>query len=156
MYSYSRIKKGNTNKGIFLSPSVIISDLKATGLWGQVEGLIQKIATADLGTKASIKQSFAPMTGEYNNGKSRHTPKSTLEEAICCAITTTTVNKPTISFRSTDGKYTNTCIIPDIPLDQLQSFISLFRKMLLSNSSQSLFVGRVTKNRKEKRRYIYP
>lgn len=98
-YSYVRVKKGNTAKGVFLAPSVTITDMKATGLWSQIEGLIKQLEKEKFGDKASIKQSIAPMTGEYNNGRSRHTPKSTLEEAVCCAITTVSIFKPCISFR---------------------------------------------------------
>lgn len=150
-YTYAKIKKGDTKNGVYLAPSVVISDLKATGLWTQIEGLIKSLQNLKLEDKASIKQSFAPMTGEYNNGRSRHTPKSTLEEAVCCAITTTSIYKPCISFRGADGKYTNYCIIPDLPAQELQVFISLFKRMLRSDSSKSLFIGRVHKEEKKKR-----
>lgn len=149
-YKYEKIKKGNPGNGIFLSPSVIISDLKATGLWTQVETLITKLTTSNLEDKASIKQSFAPMTGEYNNGKSRHTPNSTLEEAVCCAITTLSLYKPSISFQGSDGKYSNYCIIPDLPMNEMQAFISLFKRMLNSNTSKSLFIGKVSKEVKKR------
>lgn len=145
IYSYSKIKKGDTTKGIFLAPSVTVSDMKATGLWSQIEQLIKKLDTASLEDRESIKQSFAPMVGEYNNGRSRHTPTSNLKEAVCCAITTLTPYKPSISFRSTDGKYTNYCIIPDLTVEELQRFIGIFKRMLLSDSSKNLFVGKVKK-----------
>jgi CRISPR-associated protein Cas8c/Csp2 len=144
-YSYARIKKGNPNKGIFLAPSVTITDIKATGLWSQVQGLMKQLENSQLSDNASVKQSIAPMTGEYNNGRSRHTPKSTLEEAVCCAIATTSTIKPCISFRGSDGKYTNYSIIPDLPVQELQTFIALFRRMLISNATRSLFVGSVSK-----------
>lgn len=149
-YSYARIKKGNTPNGIFLSPSVIISDLKATGLWTQIEELIKKLEISKLEDNASIKQSFAPTTGEYNNGRSRHTPKSTLEEAVCCAITTLSIYKPSISFRASDGKYTNYCIIPDLSVEENQAFIALFKRMLNSDTSKTLFTGKVSKEEKKK------
>ena len=144
-YTYTKIKKGSPDKGVFLSPSVTITDIKAPGLWTQIEGLIKQLDNSKLDDKASIKQSIAPMTGEYNNGRSRHTPKSTLEEAVCCAITTTSIYKPCISFRSSDGKYTNHSIIPDLPIEELQAFIALFKKMLISNASKSLFSGIVSR-----------
>jgi CRISPR-associated protein Cas8c/Csp2 len=154
-YNYARIKKGDTSNGVFLSPSVIISDLKATGLWVQIEGLIDKLETSKLEDATSIKQSFAPMTGEYNNGRSRHTPKSTLEEAVCCAITTLSIYKPSISFQGSDGKYTNYCIIPDLSVKDGQAFISLFKRMLNSDTSKSLFIGKVSKDKKKQGdRYI--
>lgn len=149
VYSYIRMKKGNPQKGIFLSPSVTISDMKATGLWSQIEKLVKQLEKSQFSDSASIKQSIAPITGEYNNGRSRHTPKSTLEEAVCCAITTTSTFKPCIAFRGSDGKYTNYSIIPDLSVEKLQAFIALFRRMQVSNASKSLFIGNVSKEEKK-------
>lgn len=148
-YSYARIKKGNPSKGVFLAPSITITDLKASGLWKKSEELIKMVEKFKFEDTTSIKQSIAPMTGEYNNGRSRHTPKSTLEEAVCNAITTTSIYKPCISFRGSDGKYNNYSIIPDLSVKELQTFIALFKRMLVSDASKSLFIGSVSKEEKK-------
>lgn len=148
-FQYARLKDGNPAAGIFLSPNVISSDMSAKGLWGKIEEFQKKLSESSLDDfykKESAKQSFAPTAGEYNNGKpSRQTANIPLIEAVCCAITTIATDKP--AFTSSGGKLSmqNTTILPDLPLDELRQFITVFRRVS-KFKTENLMEGKVKKD----------
>lgn len=129
-YTYARILEGNTASGVYLSPSVIVQYKSAKSLWTMIESFQEKLSNNYLKkvgqAKESAKQTYAPTSGEYNNGKaSRQTATISLFEAVCCAIVTTTPLKPCYIHMDSNGM-SNTTIIPDLPLNDLRKFITLF------------------------------
>lgn len=153
IYQYARLKEGNPSAGIFLSPTIISLDKSAKGLWGKVEEFqtnLSEVSPSDFYKKESAKQSFAPTAGEYNNGKpSRQTANIPMIEAVCCAITTITADKPAFTHIESSGKKLsmfNTTILPDMPLDELKQFITVFRRVS-KFKTDNLMEGRVKKEK---------
>ncbi len=151
-YQVVKLKEGKPQMGIFLSPAITTSDKAAQGLWGKVEEFKEKLASkepVDFYKKESAKQSFAPTAGEYNNGKSsRQTASITLIEAICCAITTVSPDKPAfaqVTIKDKKPSYSNTTILPDLPVKELRNFITVFRRVSMFKT-ENLLEGRVFRN----------
>jgi len=158
-FQYARLREGNPSVGIFLSPTIIISDELAEGLWGKIEEFKTKLSSTtavDFYKKESARQSFAPTAGEYNNGKpSRQTANISLIEAVCCAITTITTHKPAFTHIESNGKkvtMSNTTILPDLPLNEMKQFITVFRRVS-KFKTDNLMEGKVTK-KEEKKTFI--
>ena len=151
-YNYKNLENNNTKKGEFLAPHISTNNKSAKALYAYTNDLISNIDKLDLSSSEEIRQRIAPSVGEYNNGKGRHVPKSTLEEAICCLLTTLTLYKPCISPKDDKGVNINYCIIPDLPIKELQSFVSLFKRMLITASTDTLFHGDVKKDTKNKKK----
>ena len=149
-YIYKNLKDNETKKGEFLSPHISTNNKSAKALYDYTSDLITNIDKIDLLSSEQIRQRIAPLVGEYNNGKSRHVPKSSLEEAICCLITTLSPYKPCISPKDDKGVNINYCLIPDLSVKELQSFINLFKRMLVTSSTNTLFHGDIKKDTKNK------
>lgn len=152
-FHFARLKDGNPSAGVFLSPSVISTDKGAKGLWGKIEEFQVKLGqkpAVDFYKKESAKQSFAPTAGEYNNGKpSRQTANIPFIEAVCCAITTLTADKPAFTnVDSSGGKVSmsNTTILPDLPLGELREFINVFKSVSKYKTDKQL-EGKVKKDK---------
>jgi hypothetical protein len=152
-FQFAKLKEGNPSRGIFLSPNVITSDKGAQGLWVKIEEFqrnLRKQPSVDFYKSESAKQGFAPTAGEYNNGKaSRQTANIPFIEAVCCAITTTTADKPAfINIDSSGNKVTlsNTTILPDLPLDELRAFINVFKEVS-KRKTDNLLEGKVKKEK---------
>lgn len=137
--------KGLPNKGIFLSPNITSSDFQAGKTWLGTNALIKKL-NGKKDKNENLTMSLFPMSGKFNNGKkSQSTPKASLTEVACTAISTTTPYKPYLTYRTFKGGKTersNTAIIPDLPLDKMIKFIALFKSMQ-SDISKNLMVGAV-------------
>ena len=147
-YEYKPIKKGIPEKGIFLAPHIITSDKSAQDLYIEIEGIIKEIPKInDLKKKESLKKSFAPTAGEYNNGAaSRKNASVTLLEYLCCALTTISTKKPSyaqITIKDNKPSYCNTTIIPDLPLDDLRKFIRVF-ETILKTKTPNLLIGKTS------------
>ena len=149
-YYYKNLKNNSTSKGEFLAPHISTNNKSAKALYSYTDNLINNISNLDLSSSEQIRQRIAPSVGEYNNGKGRHVPKSTLEEAVCCLLTTLSLYKPCISPKDNKGVNINYCIIPDLPLQELHSFISLFKRMLITGTTETLLYGDVRKDTKNK------
>lgn len=148
-YQTENLKRGDTESGIFLSPTIVSSDMTAQKLWENVEEFKAKLVNKEsvyFNEKESVKQTFAPTAGEYNNGKSsRQTANITLMEAICCTITTISPDKPAfaqITIKDKKRSYSNTTILPDLPIHQLKQFITVFRRVSLFKT-ENLMVGNI-------------
>ena len=157
LFTYTKTMDGNPSKGVFLTPSIITSDKSAKGLWGKVVEIAKNLATIqqqDLFKKTRVQQSVAPTAGEFNNGAaSRKTADISLLEFVCCAITTVSPHKPAYAqITVKDGKpsYSNTTIIPDLPLDDLRKFIRVF-DIILKTKTTNLFIGKVSDKDKIKK-----
>lgn len=130
---------GLAAKGNFLSPTAITRAKSAKQLWQAQQKLISSLKDGEnLDSSVTVTMSIAPVTSKINNGKiSQASPKSTLFEASCCAITNTTPLKPVIT-----QELKPVCIIPDLSIKHLKSFISLFERMLISQGSNKLFYAK--------------
>lgn len=137
--------KGLPDQGIFLSPNITSSDFQAGKTWTRVASLIKKLNGQREKTE-NLTMSVFPMSAKFNNGKkSQSTPKASLSEVACTAITTTTPYKPCLSYRVFKGGKTersNAAIIPDLPLDKMIKFIALFKSMQ-SDVHKDLMIGKV-------------
>ncbi len=147
-FSFSKIEKGNTDKGIFLSPNIISTDILAKNIWKGANDFLIKLNDTLLGKSEKVKMALSPTSGEFlsfsqKSGIGRGTPKSTLLEMALSIITTLTPYKPCMQ-----DKGNNTAIIPDLPLPDMVNFIRFFKDMLSHKSSNDLFVGRVKKEEK--------
>ncbi len=149
-FQFAKIKEGNPSGGIFLSPNVISLDKGAQGLWSKIEEFqsnLRKKPAVDFYKSESAKQSFAPTAGEYNNGKaSRQTANIPFIEAVCCAITTVTADKPAFTNFDSKGKPSSTTILPDLPLNELRAFINVFKE-ISKRKTDKLLEGRVKKDK---------
>ncbi len=142
-YGYVNVEKGNPKNGIFLSPNVIATDLLIGNTLTSANNLIKNMQSKNLLSSEDATMSISPLSGEFlsfstkgNIGRGK--PKSTLLEMGLSMVTTLTPYKPCMQDRGD-----NTCIIPDLSLECMIDFIRLFKDMLLHNSSQELFIGRV-------------
>lgn len=154
-YVYLREAKGHPKIGVFLSPSIISSERQAKNIWNEGNDIIQSLKTKKLDKIDIIKMSIAPTAGEFlsfslSNSIGRGKPKATLKEISLSAISSTTIFKPCLQYRveKKGGPETaNTCIIPDISLENLTDFILLFKKLMLTRSASDLMVGDVRKSK---------
>lgn len=149
-YSFARIEKGKTDKGIFLSPNVISTDMLGKNTWKAAIQIIDKCSNNLLDKSENVTMAISPLTGEYlsfstKGGIGRGKPKSTVLDMGLSMITTLTPYKPCLQNRGD-----NSCIIPDLPLKEMMDFISLFKDMLNHQTSKNIYYGRVKKEEKGK------
>lgn len=146
-------KKGDTKNFIYLASWVITNDQKAQGLYAACEDLQSKKEN-NYEELVRLKLTYSPLSGEYNNGKSRHTAKATLYENLASAITTVSPNKPAltiIDYSGNNPSYTNTAIIPDLPIDEMIAFIKLFQKIKFKEiEGEGIFSAKVKVEEKGK------
>ncbi|MDR1895762.1 MAG: type I-PGING CRISPR-associated protein Cas8c/Csp2 [Prevotellaceae bacterium] len=150
-YDFCKIEKGNPARGIYLSPNVVSTDKQAGNLWKVAEELINALRTQLFEKPEDLNMSVAPTAGEYlsfslKGGISRGKPRVSLKEQGLSAVTTLTVNKPSLQYRvDKKGKpeLFNICIIPDLSIDKLMDYISLFKRMLKSKTASNLKVGNI-------------
>lgn len=137
--------KNDAKKYHFLSPHVMITEMKASQLLKDATLLSDELQNAKgdfLFKGADINKSGNPMSGEFlsfSSTISRGKSKCSLYEKSLCLVTSLTPYKPSIQE---NGE--NACIIPDLPVEQLCLFIDVFKRMQLSKT-QDLMVGRVKK-----------
>jgi CRISPR-associated protein Cas8c/Csp2 len=144
-YDYSKIEKGNTECGIYLSPSIIAEDKGASKTFGAATEIMNILDTKNLNDQIDAKKNAAPLTGEYltfnlNGGITRGKPKCCIYELGLNTISTITPYKPCLQDK---GK--NFAIIPNLSLAEFKDFILLFKDMLQHESSNDLKFGRVKK-----------
>jgi hypothetical protein len=133
---------GLAAQGKYLAPSIVTTDGDAKGSYENVVAIIRELRSEkDLQSDFIFSRSFAPTTAKINNGKSSQSPpKGSLLEAACCAIATSTPNKPAAWI---EGR--NTVIVPDLPLEELRDFIELFENMMRSNLDGNLYEAKLKK-----------
>lgn len=154
-----------SEKGIYLCPNVLTTDYNNQTTWNSHITLldeIRKTKIEDLYTKRKdLTTGLVPISGKFNNGgKGQSYPKATLFEIICCAIASTTPNKPYLAFKDIDSKgkinYIPTTIIPDLELDQMKDFIELFNKILTTQLPDNILSKKVYRNEKTKGNFSRP
>jgi len=143
-------KKGafikESNRGVCvvsydLSPTITTTAMNARILWRMINEMIKKLqeekdVTQALSKKDKAKQTIMPLSGRY--GK-QDEPRATLLERIYCTVTTTTPYKPALIARTKEGgkiKETYCSMIPDLKPDDMEKFIFLFKKMLISEAEK--------------------
>jgi hypothetical protein len=133
---------GLAAQGKYLAPSIVTTDGDAKGSYENIVAIIEGLRSEkDLQSDFVFSRSFAPTTAKINNGKSSQSPpKGSLFEAACCAIATSTPNKPAAWI---EGR--NTVIVPDLPLEELRDFIELFENMMWSNLDGNLYEAKLKK-----------
>lgn len=150
-FDFIKLEKGDTKQGIFLSPNIISSFKESRHIWNKSHYLLEELPKKLLDKLEDVSTSIAPITGEYlsfslNKKIGRGNPKISLKDQGLSAITTLTPIKPCLQYRiDKKGKpdMYNVCIIPDIPLDELKSFIQVFKKLRSSGTDGNLMVGNV-------------
>lgn len=148
-------QKGETERGVFLSPNIISPDIKAHNILKAAKKLLEELpGKIDKNTAATM--SIAPITGEYltfnATGTGRGKPKISYIEAALCTITTMTPDKPCLAYKKRAGGKTeriNTALIPDLDEEQLKNFILVFNRMKSSNTS-ALLKGSIYKEKNKK------
>src|SRR5699024_3153046 len=82
--------RGDSGKGIYLTPNFVTTDLQAKNTWQGVISLIKKLEKeTKLSKTHKLTKSLVPVSNKFNAGKlSPSYPKSTFLEACLCAITT--------------------------------------------------------------------
>lgn len=127
---------GLANQGKYIAPSVVTTDGDAKGTFDNAIDIIESLRNDNsLDKTQDLSRSFAPTTAKINNGKSsQSTPKATLFECACNAVTTLTAIKPAslVNLSKKEGKveFRNVVIIPDLPIVDLMDFLDLFQRML--------------------------
>lgn len=149
IYCRKKIEKGDSKKGIFLSPNILSDDQINT--WSGANNLLIEIKNSTLDKHDDVTKSIAPITGEYLSfslkaGIGRGKPKTTLLERGLSCITTLTQNKPCLQYRidkKGETEMYNVCLIPNMDIAELVDFVSFYKRMLLSKSASDLMVGNV-------------
>jgi hypothetical protein len=121
------------NEGFYLSPNIITIDLQAMNSWrALLKTKKMLLENVKLTKSEKATMSIMPLTSKFNNGKtSQSSPSVSFLEACLCLITTSTPYKPALHTREKIS-YISTAIIPDLELNDMVKFISLFKDMQLT------------------------
>lgn len=145
-FNYSDEAKGNPANGIYLSPSVLASDMSASKILPAFKNILEGLRKGN-DSKVDITRAISPITGEFTsfgaNSVGRGKQKMGINDAAMCLITTTTPKKPALAFKISKKAKTereNLAIIPDLKIIELVDFINLFEKMK-NQSTERLFTG---------------
>ena len=159
-FQYVDIEKGNPKQGIYLASSILASDKSAGQVYAALKKLKEEL-NKPKPTNIDITRAITPVAGEFASfGKSigRGKPKTDVQTASYCAITTSTHQKPCMAFKTLKKdkvETENIAIIPDLDIPALTDFINLFEQLRL-NSTENLMVGRVNpKDNKPNRPQIF-
>jgi len=142
---------GVAKNGSYLSPFVLSTDKEARNAFS---ALLSTLKALDEKPKKSysLTKGHAPVIGEFGNfGEtiSRGKPKTDLNTAAYCTITTSTPSKPSMAFKTfikRTYKRENITIIPDLEIPELIDFINLFNK-LKDSVTQKLMEGKLLEGR---------
>lgn len=154
-FEYADIEKGSPKQGVYLSSSILATDKTADKVYSAMKKLKEELGKAK-SANIDITRGITPVSGEFASfGKSigRGKPKTDINTASYCVITTSTHQKPCMAFKTLkkDAPETeNMAIIPDLEIDALTDFINLFEKLRLT-STENLMIGGV--NPKDKKPY---
>ncbi|MBN9351920.1 MAG: type I-PGING CRISPR-associated protein Cas8c/Csp2 [Chitinophagaceae bacterium] len=157
LFRFVKEEKGNTDNGVFLAPNIISPFRQEGKAWNNALKLLSNLSHNSLDSTEDITMSAASIAGEYlsfsANNASKRTAKGTLIDVSLGTIATLTSKKPCLQYRiDKKGKpeMFNVCLIPDLEIEELKDFISLFKRMLISKSDNDLMVGNVIKEEKGK------
>lgn len=92
--------------------------------------------------------SSMPIVGEFcsfsEKNVGRGKPACSVYEQGLALVTTLTMTKPCLQDRIS---FSNVCIIPDIPLEEMIDFIKLFKRMRIQQLENDLMIGNVVENK---------
>lgn len=143
-FKYLRDKNDAKNHH-YLSPHVMATEMKSGNLLKCAKTLSNELCNSGdeiLSKSTEISMSESPMSGEFLSFSSsigRGKSKCNKYEQSLCLITSLTPYKPSLQV---NGE--NSCIIPDLSVEQLCLFIKVFKQMQLSRT-KDLMIGRVKK-----------
>lgn len=147
-FNYTDEAKGNPAKGIYLSPSVLASDMSASKILPAFTNILEGLGIG-IESNVDITRAVTPITGEFTSfgatSIGRGKQKMPINDAALCLITTTTEKKPALAFKTSKKAKTereNLAIIPDLKITELVDFINLFEKMK-NQSTEGLFIGKI-------------
>lgn len=146
-YHYIR-EKNNAKNYKFLASNIISSEKQALHLYKSAEDFISNI-TDLLKSCGGLKMSSMPIVGEFlffsdQNGVGRGKPSCSLYEQGLALVTSLSKLKPCLQDKIC---FSNTCIIPDIPLEMMIDFIKLFKRMRIQQLDSDLMMGNVLENK---------
>lgn len=164
-YTFSR-EKNNAPNCVFLSPNVISSDMQAKNIFAAATKFIDINNTSNLSKIVDIGMSDMPITGEFlvfseQGNISRGNPKATILEQGLALVTSLTPEKPCLQYRidkQDRPEMFNVCIIPDLSLESLISFIRLFKQMKVTQTNDLMkgnVVAAEVKNKKGDDTIVY-
>ncbi len=139
-YEYTD-EDGSAKNYKFLSPHIITTDMQARNLKSSALKYIEEVQDADdsvLEKSEKIGMSEVPIVGEFSSFSTeigRGAPKSSKAEQGYGLVTSLTQYKPAIA---------NSCLIPDLELNDMVDFIRIFKRLLFI-ATKDLFVGKVKK-----------
>lgn len=153
--------KNDASQFIFLSPNAITSEKNARHLWNAAEDYINRYVKSkeDICDKSiEIGMSEVPLSGEFlvfseNGNISRGYAKSSIVEQGLGLVTTLTKDKPCLQYIcGTDKNLSieNSCIIPDLSIQDMVDFIYVFERMNEQELSGDLMYGKVKRVEKKK------
>lgn len=159
-YIFSR-EKNDAKKYIFLAPNVITNEMQAKNIWKAAIEYINNIKDKDesfLSKVVNIGMSEVPITGEFlsfsdNANIGRGNPKASVMEQGLGLITSLTIEKPCSQYRidkKDRPELFNVCIIPDLSINKMITFIRLFKQMKATQAS-NLLIGDVISKTNGKR-----
>lgn len=144
--------RGHCNEGFFLSPNIITIDKAANNTWksmNKLKGLLEEQIDFNKNEKATM--SIMVLTSKFNNGRmSQASPITSFLEACLCMITTISSDKPSLHITEKQPKgvsYIPTAIIPDLELEDLIKFISIFQ-MIKKTQTEKLMIGGIQRDGK--------
>ncbi len=150
-FDFIRIEKGDPKQGLFLAPNVISKDKFSRFIWKEGNTLLTALKKDNINKLDDVSMSVAPFAGEYlsfslQGNIGRGNPKVSIFEQGLSAVTTLTPNKPCLQYRIEKKgmpEMFNVCIIPDLPVNELKSFIQFFKRMLKAETANDLMYGNV-------------
>lgn len=150
--------KNLPKKGIYLCPNVLTTDYHNQTTWKSLINtldLVEHTEFKDLVIKrADLTTGLVPISGKFNNGgKGQSYPKAALFEIVCCAISSTTPDKPCLAYKEV-GKngtsFISTAIIPDLEIKEMVDFIELFNKISSSQLKENILSKKVYREKPSK------
>ena len=174
-FNYIGQGKANRKNNLFLSPHIISADKESPKLWVATDKILEYlkgiskeknkdgtwekiIIPVDLNKDIKVSKAICPISGEFigsNLGRSQ--PKHTLLENALSLITTITPDKPSLAYVTKvkgQNSYTNSCIIPDLPINDMINFIEVFKNMKISGLSQDVMYGHIYELEKNKKKTL--
>ena len=148
--------KGDPQKGVFLSPSVISTDKEARNCLSANIKLIETISKLQthenlFNAKEKLTQGLCPVAGKFNNGSnSQSSPQASILEVACSAIATLTPFKPSRILQK-GGRQTTITLIPDLSVPEMKLFIQVFELMSESETKNLLKYKKAINDKKFKR-----
>lgn len=166
-FNYVGIGKPDRKNNLFLSSHIISTDKQAINLWKAANKILEhlkgekkdgKNETVNLDLILEVSKSICPLSGEFIGNKwNRVSPHNSLLENALSLITTITPDKPSLAYVTIikgQNSYTNSCIIPDLPIEDMINFIDIFKNMTISGLSKDIMCGHIYELEKDKKKTL--